>query len=283
MTEQEPVILPGPGDRLAEEATAAIRRRTKIVPEFAVVLGSGLAAAAAGLEVDAEVPFEEIPGFPPPSVPGHPGRLLLGTLAGRPAVVFVGRLHFYEGHSLGLCALPVRVAAELQAHTVVLTASAGGLDRALSPGSLVVGEDHLNLMGENPLRGWRRPDGTPAFVDLAHVYDADLAKLAEVAAGDLGLDVARGVYAAVPGPSYETPAEIEYLRRAGATVVGMSVVPEAVPACALGLRVLGLFVVTNAVGGLGLDHQAVLRVAESSAGGLGRLISGLAPELGERH
>jgi purine-nucleoside phosphorylase len=275
--------LPGPGDGLAEEAAAVIRERTKIVPEFAVVLGSGLAGAAEGLEVDAELPFEEIPGFPPPSVPGHPGRLLLGTLAGSPAAVFVGRIHFYEGHSLGSCALLVRVAAALRAHTVVLTAAAGGLDPALSPGDLVIGEDHLNLMGEDPLRGWRRPDGTPAFVDLSHVYDADLAKLAEAAAGDLGLDVARGVYAAVSGPSYETPAEVEYLRRAGATVVGMSVVPEAVPACALGLRVLGLFVVTNAVGGLGLDHQAVLRAAESSAGGLGRLLSGLARDLGERH
>jgi purine-nucleoside phosphorylase len=278
----EPLVLPGPGDSLAEEAAALIRERTKVVPEFVVILGSGLSPAVADLDVDGEISFEGIPGFQSSSVPGHPGRLVTGALGGVPAAAFVGRLHYYEGHPLGLCALPVRVATSLGAHTLVLTASVGALDPALEAGQLVVAEDHLNLMGDNPLRGWRNADGTPPFVDLSEVYDRDLAKLAEAAAGELGLDLVRGVYAAVAGPSYETPAEIEWLRRAGASVVGMSIVPEAVPARAFGMRVLGLFVVTNAVGGPKLTHGDVLRVAAASAGGLGRLLVALAPDLAER-
>src|SRR5439155_16676193 len=197
-----------------------------VVPELAVILGSGLAPVAAQMEEDAEVAFDGLPGFPQPSVPGHPGRLVLGTLGGVPAAAFVGRIHYYEGHPMPLCALPVRVASLLRAHTVVLTAAAGGLDPRLDPGDLVVATDHLNLMGDNPLRGWRLPDGTPPFVDLTAVYDPGLAEAAVSEARSLGLPVARGVYAAVTGPSYETRAEIELLRRAGASVVGMSVVPE---------------------------------------------------------
>ena len=279
MNSRGPRVFPGPGDSLAEEAVAVIRERNAVEPEFAVILGSGLARSGDGFDVHAELSFEGIPGFGPSSVPGHPGRLLLGELRGREAAVFVGRLHYYEGRPLGLCALPIRVAAALGASTVVLTASVGALDPSLAPGQLVVAEDHLNLMGDNPIRGWRRPDGTPPFVDLSEVYDRELAKLAEAAAHEEGLEVTRGVYAAVAGPSYETPSEIEYLRRCGATVVGMSVVPEAVPARAFGMRVLGLFVVTNPVGGPKLSHQEVLRVAESTAGGLGRLLFTLAPDL----
>jgi len=281
VSELEPIVLPGPGDRAAEEAVAVIRERTDVAPHFAVILGSGLASALVDIDIDAELSFEGIPGFPAASVPGHPGRLVLGTLGGREAAVFVGRLHYYEGHSLALCALPVRVAALLRAHTIVVTGAAGAIDRDLRPGTVVVAEDHVNLMGEDPLRGWRRPDGTPPFVDLSEAYDFELAKRAEAAAAELGLEVTRGVYGAVAGPSYETPAEVELLRRAGAAVVGMSVVPEVVPARALGLRVLGLFLVTNAAGG-SLDHADVLRTAEASAGGFGRLLARLAPDLGER-
>jgi purine-nucleoside phosphorylase len=247
-----------------------------------VILGSGLSGAASCVDVDVELSFDAIPGFPPPTVPGHPGRFLAGTIDGLPAVVFAGRIHYYEGHPLSLCSLPVRLSALLGARTLVLTAAVGGLDPSLETGSIVIGSDHLNLLGDDPLRGWRRPDGTPPFVDLGEVYDADLADLAEKAARDQGLAVTRGVYAAVPGPSYETPAEIEYLRRSGASVVGMSVVPEAVPARALGLRVLGMFVVTNSAGSHeGLGHESVLRIAQDRAGDLGRLLSRLAGDLGQ--
>ena len=276
----EPEALPGPGDRLPEEAAAVIRERTSMAPEFAVVLGSGLAPAVADLESDAGLSFDGLPGFPPPSVPGHPGRFVTGTLAGVPIAAFLGRIPYYEGHPMSLCTLPVRVARALGAHTIVLTAAVGAIDAELAPGELVVARDHLNLMGAGPLRGWRRPDGTPPFVDLSALYDLELAAEAMGAAEELGLRPSRGVYAAVPGPTYETAAEIELLRRVGATVVGMSVVPEALAAAALGMRVLGLFVVTNATGGPKLDHEDVVRVGADAAAGLGRLLSRLAPHLG---
>ena len=276
----EPHALPGPGDRLPEEAAAVIRERTEVAPTWALVLGSGLGPAVDDMAADAEISFEGLPGFPAPSVPGHPGRLEMGRLGGTPLAAFVGRIHYYEGHALSACTLPVRVARELGAHTIVLTAAVGALSAELSPGDLVVASDHLNLMGDNALRGWRGPDGTPAFVDLSAVYDPDLVALAVREAGALGVGVTPGIYAAVPGPSYETPAEVEGLRRAGATVVGMSVVPEAVAAAALGMRVLGLFVVTNATGGETLDHRDVLLTASAAAGGLGRLLTRMAPTLG---
>jgi purine-nucleoside phosphorylase len=276
----QPLALPGPDDRLPEEAAAVIRERTKVVPTWAVLLGSGLGPAVAGLDPDVEIPFDVLPGFPPPSVPGHPGRLTVGTLGGIPSAAFIGRIHFYEGHSLSLCTLPVRLSRVLGAHTIVLTAAVGGLSADLALGDLVVASDHVNAMGANPLRGWRKPDGSPPFVDLTAVYDSDLAALAVSEGAELGMTVTPGVYAAVPGPTYETPAEVEALRRAGATVVGMSVVPEAIAAVALGMRVLGLFVVTNATGGEALDHQDVLLRASEAADGLGRLLTRMAPSLG---
>jgi purine-nucleoside phosphorylase len=277
----EPLALPGPGDHFPEEAAAVVREHTDVVPSWAILLGSGLAPAVAGFDVEAELPFDALPGFPPPSVPGHPGRLAVGNLAGGPVAAFIGRIHYYEGHSLSVCTLPVRVARVLGAHTVVLTAAAGALSAELASGDVVVASDHLNAMGANALRGWRRADGSPPFVDLSAVYDSDLAALAVSEAAALGVMVTPGVYAAVPGPTYETPAEVEALRRAGATVVGMSVVPEAVAAAALGMRVLGLFVVTNAVGGETLDHQDVLLRASEAADGLGRLLTRMAPVLGQ--
>jgi len=280
VSDTEPLALPGPGDLLPEEAVAAIRERSAVEPSWAVILGSGLGPAVSGLAVNAEIPFDELAGFPPPSVPGHPGRLVLGDLGGRQVAAFVGRIHHYEGHPLSVCALPVRVARRLGAHTIVLTAAVGAISPDLVPGDLVVAADHLNQLGANPLRGWRNPDGTPPFADLSAVYDSDLAALALGQATPAGLRATSGVYAAVPGPSYETPAEIEWLRRAGATVVGMSVVPEAVPAAALGMRVLGLFVVTNATGGVGLDPNDVVRLASDAADGLGRLLTRMSPALG---
>jgi purine-nucleoside phosphorylase len=266
----------GPGDALAEEGAAAVRAVTDVVPEAAIVMGSGLAKAVAGMEEAREVPYEHLPGFPEPTVPGHAGALRVGTLGGVPTTAFLGRIHYYEGHTMSLVTLPVRLAAALGAGTLVVTAAVGGLDPSLEPGSLVVGVDHLNFLGENPLRGWRGPDGRPPFVDLSAAYDTALAEEAIAAADAIGLPVARGVYAAMSGPSYETPAEIAFLRRSGATVVGMSVVPEALAAAALGLRCVGLFCVTNQVGGR-VTHAEVTEVAGAFAPRMGRLLERLLP------
>lgn len=272
--------LPSPGDRLAEEAAGVIRERTSIVPAVGVILGSGLGAAVQAM-TDAETfRFAELPGFPPPSVPGHAGTLSVGVLDGVPLAAFRGRIHYYEGNDLSACALPVRLARVLGAGTMLLTAAVGGIDPALVPGSIIVGTDQINLMGANPLRGWRNPDGSPPFVDMSAVYDRELVELAVERAAALGIVVARGVYVAMPGPSYETPAEIDMLRRSGGTVVGMSVVPESTAARALGMRVLGLFSATN-VAGEPATHEEVLAMADRAAGATSRLLRELLPRLGD--
>ncbi len=263
--------LPGPGDALADEAAEYVRERSALRPEVAVVLGSGLGAAMGGVREEASLTFEEIPGFPRPTVPGHAGALVLGELSGVPVAVFRGRIHFYEGNDLSVCALPIRLARALGAGTAILTAATGGIGEDLDTGHLVVGTDHLNFLGQSPLRGWRRPDGSPPFVDMVDAYDPALAELAVAAAERAGVPVSRGVYAAMPGPMYETPAEIAFLRVAGASVVGMSVVPEAVPARALGMRLLGLFFVTNRVG-VPVEHEDVVRASDAMAGAVGAVI-----------
>jgi len=266
--------LPGPGDAFADEAAEVVRSRSAFRPEVGVVLGSGLGAAVANLEEEASFSFEELPGFPRPTVPGHAGRVVLGRLGGVPVVVFRGRIHYYEGNELSICALPIRLARLLGAGAAIITAATGGIAEGLDTGHLVVGTDHLNFLGQAPLRGWRYPDGSPPFVDMIGAYDARLADLAEGEARALGVPVSRGVYAAMPGPTYETAAEIEFLRCSGAAVVGMSVVPEAVPARALGMRLLGLFFVTNKVG-VEVKHEDVVSASDAMAGAIGRVIEGV--------
>ena len=268
----------GPGDGLTEPAVEAVRVVSATVPRAAVILGSGLGRAVDGIDAEAEFGYTDLPGFPEPTVPGHAGRLVIGTLAGVSVAAFLGRIHFYEGRDMALVTLPTRVAAGLGAEVLVATAAVGGLDPALSGGSLVVGEDHLSFLGQNPLRGWHDEGGRPPFVNPAEAYDRDLAEAALKAAADLGLPASRGVYAASAGPTYETPAEIEYLRRAGATVVGMSVVPEVSAAAALGLRFLGLYCVTNAAGP-GTTHVEVEAVATAFAGKLAGVLERVLAEI----
>jgi purine-nucleoside phosphorylase len=284
-------VLPSPGDGVPEGIVAAIRERSTVEPVAAIVLGSGLggvlevAGAAAGRSEGLEIPYGDLPGFPPPSVPGHAGKLWLGELGDRPFAVFLGRIHYYEGHPMRLASLTARVAALLGAGTIVLTAATGAVDRVLPAGSLVVLRDHINQMGENPLRGWMMPDGSPPFIDVSEVYDRELAdtalraaKDARVGEGANPLPVSEGVYVAVSGPSYETPAETEAFRRAGATVVGMSMVPEAVAARALGMRVLGLSFVTNAAGAA-VSHEEVLEASDHAAEAIGRVLAELLEKL----
>jgi purine-nucleoside phosphorylase len=277
-SEGAPPAGPSPGDHDAEAAVAVIRERSSVVPRVAVVLGSGLGPAADLIERDAELSFGELPGFPAPTVPGHAGRLLLGTLSGVPVAAFLGRIHFYEGHAMSVSAMPVRVARLLGADVMVLTASVGALDPALRPGSLVVAADHINMMGENPLRGWRNADGSPPFIDVSALYDPELRAIALEEAPASGLTAAAGVYVAASGPSYETRAEIELMRQAGGTVVGMSIVPEALPARALGMRLLGLFSVTNSVGGE-VSHLEVIEVGRQMGGKLAALLERVIPRI----
>jgi purine-nucleoside phosphorylase len=273
--------VPSPGDGVVEGIVRAIRKRTDLEPVAGIVLGSGLGDAIAvareraGSGEPLEIPYAELPGFPPPTVPGHAGKLWLGTIGDRPLAIFQGRIHFYEGHPMPLASITTRVSHALGARTMVLSAAVGGLDPSLAGGSMVVVRDHLNLMGTNALAGWRYPDGSPAFVDVSGVYDADLSAAALGILREHGTSVTEGVYAAVAGPSYETPAETEMLRRMGATVVGMSTVPEAVAARAMGMRVLGLSFVTNAAGGA-VSHEEVLLASKTAAEAIGRVVAGLA-------
>jgi purine-nucleoside phosphorylase len=277
MTEQQ---VPSPGDGVAEGIVAAIRARSDVRPVAGVVLGSGLgdaiavAVERAGSGEPIEIPYSDLPGFPPPTVLGHAGKLWLGTIGDRPLAIFQGRIHFYEGHPMSLASITTRVAHGLGARTMLLSAAVGAIDRALEAGSMVVVRDHINLMGTNPLAGWRYPDGSPAFVDVSGVYDRTLSDAALAALGAHPAGVSEGVYAAVAGPAYETPAEAEMLRRLGATVVGMSTVPEAVAARALGMRVLGLSFVTNAAGGA-VSHEEVLLASKTAAEAIGRVVAEL--------
>jgi purine-nucleoside phosphorylase len=274
-----PTEAASPGDTAAAEAVAAVRARSSMVPTVAIILGSGLGPAADLIEQDAAFSFADLPGFPAPTVPGHAGRLLLGTLAGVPVAAFMGRIHFYEGHPMSVSAMPVRVARLLGADIMVVTASVGALDPTLRPGSLVVATDHLNMMGENPLRGWRNADGSPTFVNVsADLYEGQLREIAVEEARAVGLSFGTGVYVAAAGPAYETNAEIELMRNAGGTVVGMSVVPEVLPARSLGLRILGLFMVTNLVGGE-VNHEEVLEVGRSMGPNLAKLLERVVPRI----
>jgi inosine/guanosine/xanthosine phosphorylase family protein len=267
-----PAVPPGDAWR---SATEAARERLPERPVAALVLGSGLDGVADAIDVETEIPYEELPGFPQPTVPGHRGRVAFGRAEGVPVLVFRGRIHLYEGHGAAASALPSVLAWALGARAIVLTAAVGSLVANIRPGSLAVCADHINLLREDVLRGWTREDGSPAFVDLSAVYDAELADVAVAGAG-----LERAVYAAVPGPSFETRAEAEYLRRIGATVVGMSLVPEAVPARALDLRVLGLLSVANAVG-VEVSHDAVLEAGREGAPAIGSVLAAVLPRLAE--
>ena len=245
-------------------------------PAVALILGSGLGALADSVEADVAVPYAEIPGFASTTVEGHAGRLVAGTLEGTRVVVLQGRYHAYEGHDPAELATPVRTAAALGAETLIVTCAAGGVTRRLGPGTLMCITDHINLMARNPLVGPARA-GEPRFPDMTDAYDPALRERAGAAADELGIELAEGVYAAMLGPSSETPAEIRMLERLGADAVGMSTVPEVIAARALGLRVLGIALITNAAAGVvegPLDHDEVIAAGAEAAGDFQRLIRG---------
>ena len=231
-------------DRVAG-AAAAIRGRTKAMPELAIVLGTGLGGLAREITIETEIPYGDIPGFPLSTVESHPGKLLVGRLAGRPVMAMQGRFHRYEGYDLQQVTFPIRVLHTLGARTLVVSNACGGMHPLWAPGDLVLLSDHINLLGDNPLIGANDERFGPRFPDMSAPYDPDLRALARRAALELGIVLREGVYVAVPGPNLETRAEYRMLRTMGADVVGMSTVPEVIVAVHQGMRVMGVSIITD--------------------------------------
>lgn len=249
-------------------------------PRAAIVLGSGLSAVADGLSGVVQVPFADLPGAPRvPGVVGQAGTLAFGYAADVPVLAFRGRFHCYQGLSALEAAWPTRLAAAAGASALVVTNAAGALDPAFGRGEFVVISDHVNLLGDNPLRGWPGPEGGNPFVPMRDAYDPALRELARRVAEERGRTVREGVYVAVPGPTYETPAEVAYLRSIGADLVGMSTVPEVIAARALGLRVLGVSLVTNVAAAHDLDHAEVLETGAAAERELSAVLLGILSRL----
>jgi purine-nucleoside phosphorylase len=249
----------------ADVAAQFIRGKTKLRPRIALVLGSGLGAFADEFSAAVRISYPKIPHFPQSTAIGHAGQLVVGKVDGVDVVGMQGRVHLYEGYSAKEVAFPVRVFARLGVRAVILTNAAGGIRKEFTQGRLVAISDHINLQGSNLLIGANEDKFGPRFPDMTMAYDRSFREIALAHAKRLGIDLGEGVYAALAGPSYETPAEIRYLRAIGADLVGMSTVPEVIAARHSGLRVLGISCVTNAAAGVldqPLDHNDVLATAE---------------------
>ena len=249
----------------AEAAARVIGSRMKAQPRIALVLGSGLGGFADEFENAVRIPYQEIPGFATSTAQGHAGRLVIGDVEGIPVVGMQGRFHYYEGYALEEVTFPIRVFKLLGIQTLLLTNAAGGIDVRLSQGALMVISDHLNLMGVNPLRGPNDERFGPRFPDMTEVYSRVLQELVVDAAKEIGVIVRRGIYAALSGPSYETPAEIHMLRSFEADAVGMSTVPEAIVARHMGMNVLGISCITNMAAGISeqpINHEEVIETGE---------------------
>ncbi|HYL22119.1 MAG TPA: purine-nucleoside phosphorylase [Gemmatimonadales bacterium] len=230
---------------MIEAAVRAVRARTTLVPEVAIILGTGLGGLAEEMDVEARIPYGEIPGFPLSTVESHAGRLFAGTLAGRRVLAMQGRVHLYEGYTPQEIGFPVRVLAGLGARTLVVSNACGGMHPLWSPGDLMLIADHINLLGTNPLVGPNDDRLGPRFPDMSEPYDPALRTLAHAVGLALGVPLREGVYVAVTGPNLETRAEYRMLRALGADVVGMSTVPEVITAAHMGMRVLGLSIITD--------------------------------------
>jgi len=259
----------------AAEAAAVIRSIAPDVPTIAVVLGSGLGGLVDRLEGRVVLPYLSIPHVASPTVSGHAGNVVLGRLGSARLIALQGRSHHYEGHDLEAVTFPVRVLQRLGVRTLILTASVGGIRAGLGPGDLVTVADHLNLIGSNPLRGRNDDRLGPRFPDMTEVYSRRLRGVAAEEAARLGIPLSEGVYACMPGPSYETPAEVRMLRTLGADVVGMSTAPEAIVARHAGMEVLAFALVANAAAGLGaapIAHAEVLEAGKLAGDKLTDLI-----------
>jgi purine-nucleoside phosphorylase len=265
-----------------DAAVARIREETALEPRVGVVLGSGLGGLADALEDAVEIPYGAIPGWPVSTAVGHAGVLALGTIDGHPVAVMRGRAHLYEGIEAGRVAFGVRVLGRLGVTTLVVTNAAGGVNETFRPGLLVLISDHVNLQGTSVLVGPNDESLGPRFPDMSDAYDPELRARAHEAAGRLGIELAEGVYAAWLGPQFETPAEIRFMRAIGGDLAGMSTVQEVIAARHMGLRCLGISVVTNIAAGVlpeKIDHDSVLAVGAQAAGSLTSLLRELVPTL----
>lgn len=253
-------------------------------PDVAIILGSGLGGLASRLEQPLAVEYGDIPGFSRPTVPGHAGRLVQGKLTGKTVLALQGRFHYYEGHSQRQIGQAVATLARLGAKRLIVTNAAGGLNPDFDVGDLMLITDHINLTGDNPLRGPNDKSLGPRFPDMSQAYDAGLQRLALGTAAQIDLTLRQGVYLAVSGPSYETPAEIRAYTRLGADAVGMSTVPEVIAAVHCGMAVLGISCITNMAAGLGaakLDHGEVIGVTTRVQARFEELVSRIIANLEE--
>ncbi|HKY06201.1 MAG TPA: purine-nucleoside phosphorylase [Blastocatellia bacterium] len=269
-------------DRATEAArfiTAKVQGKT---PRAAIVLGSGLGGVASAIEDPVEIPYGEIPHFPVSTVEGHDGKLIAGSINGVEVVAMKGRFHFYEGYTMEQVTLPVRVFSLMGVRTLILTNAAGGANPDFTPGSLMLITDHINLMGDNPLIGPNDDRFGPRFPDMTDVYSKDYIAAAREAAKQAGIKLSEGVYLALRGPSYETPAEVRMLHGLGGDALGMSTVPEAIVARHSGLKVIGFSCITNTAAGLAgqeINHAEVMEVGKEAGERLSNLILKLLPRL----
>lgn len=268
-----------------DAATDAVRARLTTIPDIALILGSGLGELAESVENATIIPTQEIPFWPVSTVPGHKGRLVIGELEGKKVLVLQGRTHYYEGHQISKIGLPIRVMQRLGVKTLILTNASGGLNDDYYPGDLMIIKDHLGLLpmaGENPLRGPNLDEFGPRFPDMSAIYNPELIELTENVAAQLGVEMRKGVYVGLSGPSFETPADCRFLKMVGADAVGMSTVPEAIVAKHGGMAVLGIATITNKIEPDGTNeatHQEVLEVGDQLAPKLMKVIRGVLQKL----
>lgn len=268
------------------EAVADVRQHTDLEPKVGLILGSGLNPLAESVEDAVMISFREIRRFPVSTVEGHQGRLVLGTLEGTPVMVMQGRAHYYEGYSMGEIGLPIRTMRVLGAETLIVTNAAGGLNMTYRPGELMILRDHINLIGMaglNPLRGPNLDEFGPRFPSMNGAYDPDLREMAREVALEAGIPIHQGVYICLAGPSFETPADVRFLRLIGADAVGMSTVPEVITARHSGMRVLGISGITNTLigeeGAPPPDHEEVLEAGETLVPRLETIVRGVLARL----
>ena len=261
-----------------QQTVAWLRQRYQTPPDVAIVLGSGLGEFAGALRNALVCAYADIPNWPASAVVGHAGRLVVGTMAGKRVAALSGRVHYYEGHDLRTVTFGIRALAVFGVRTIILTNAAGGINLGFEPGTLMLIEDHINLLGSNPLVGPNDERFGPRFPDMTEVYSKRLRDAAVQASAAAGVPLARGVYVALHGPSYETPAEIRFLRTIGADAVGMSTVPEAIVARHMGVEVLGISCITNPAAGVlpkPLVHDEVMEVANRVRGEFSSLLEAI--------